>query len=398
MRAAGSKMRRISPARRLAFSVLAGVEEGGYASDLLRDGSAGLDARDAGLAGQIVFGVLRFQGQLDYLIYLYSGRVADRLHQAVRLILRCALFQLRWLDRVPARAAVHEAVEITKEHRRAASGLVNAVLRKVNRVPVDWPDRETELSCPLWLLERWEAHFGREAAEGIAQAALKEPLSYIRVPAGEAPPAGVTLEATDVEGAFRVTGSGGTAGLRLHDISSQAIVPLLELREGQSYLDLCAAPGNKTRQALEARPAFAVACDVSYSRLRSVGQVCPRVVLDGTETLPFPPASFDRVFIDAPCSGTGTIRRNPEIKWRVRSEDFGRHAERQHHLLARALTVLKPDGIVLYATCSLEAEENEEVVARVCREGAAALVGEALWRLPGREEGDGFYAVALRRT
>src|SRR4051794_12479093 len=393
MRVTGRLIDLISPGRLIAFEVLQEVETGAYASDTLRERSARLERRDAALAGQIVFGTLRFQGQLDYLIEHYSGRQAESLDTAVKLALRNGIFQLRYLDRIPVHAAVHETVELVKHHRRAASGLTNAVLRKVNRGPVKWPNEAIGLSCPAWLLERWSRHFGREQAIGIAKAALDEPIPYIRVPPGSAPPGGAELEPTSIEGCYRLL-SPPTANLRLHDISSQAIVPLLGLEPGQSYLDLCAAPGNKTRQALETPLALAVACDISPARITSIPSICPRVVLDGTETLPFR-GKFDRIFIDAPCSGTGTIRRNPEIKWRVQEPDLASFQERQVELVSRALPLLEPEGRLLYATCSLEREENEDTVSRVLATHPEIHCTQQLWRVPGRDEGDGFYAAVL---
>src|SRR5579863_1959666 len=191
-------MDKISPARAVAFQVLQAVAEGAYASDTLRAANHSLDARDAGLASQIVFGCLRYQAQLDYLIYSYSGRKTDRLDVTVAIALRAGIFQLRYLDRVPAHAAVHESVEIVKHHKRAAAGFANAVLRKVNRTPVGWPDVPTELSCPGWLLDRWSKHFGADTAQAIAKAALAEPVAYIRVPPGTHPPPDLRTEPTNV--------------------------------------------------------------------------------------------------------------------------------------------------------------------------------------------------------
>ncbi len=393
MRVTGVSIGKISPPRLAAFEALTAVEEGEYASDALRERTRILDTRDAGLAGRIVFGCLRYQAQLDHLIFHYSGRKADRFDTPVRICLRTAMFQLRYLDRIPAHAAVDEAVELIKRHRRAAAGLTNAVLRKVDRMPVAWPDVATELSCPTWLLERWSAHFGADQARGIAQAALKEPVPYIRVGPGSAAPDGVELEATEVEGCFRVL-SPVRQGMRLHDVSSQAILPLLNLQPGDKYLDLCAAPGNKTLQAMEVPVALAVAADVSLRRIQEVPPVCPRVVLNATSPLPFS-CRFDRIFVDAPCSGTGTLARNPEIKWRVQAEDFGRFGEKQSEMLARALQVLAPGGKLLYATCSLEPEENQQVVRRVTEQHPEMHLEREMWRLPGREEGDGFFAAIL---
>lgn len=383
----------VSPARRVAFEVLKNVAEGGYASDGLRELGLNLERRDAGLAAQIVFGCLRFQAQLDYLIFRYSGRKVEQLDLAITIALRSAIFQLRYLERIPPHAAVHESVELVKQHKRAAVGLTNAVLRKVNREPVAWPDQATELSCPAWLLQRWSEHFGAQEALGIARAALAEPEAYVRIRPGSEPPAGLVVEPTEVAGCFRLL-SPVEPGMRLHDIGSQAIVPLLDLRPGQTYLDLCAAPGNKTLQALETPLQLAVACDVSWKRIREIPPVCPRAVLDATQPLPFR-RGFDRIFIDAPCSGTGTIGRNPEIKWRVQNHDFNRFALKQVSLLREALQQLGPGGTLLYATCSLEREENEDVVRR-------ALVGRPnfrcereIWRVPGRNPGDGFYAAVI---
>lgn len=395
MHVTGVLMDKISPSRTIAFEVLRDVAAGAYASDALRDRSREVDARNAGLASQIVFGCLRFQGQLDYLIFVYSGRRMEELDAAVVLALRMAIFQLRYLERIPAHAAVHEAVELLKRHKRAAAGLVNAVLRKVDRKAMSWPSEQIEFSCPEWLMARWRTHFGADAARAIAANALLEPPAYIRVrPAGDLP-AGVFAERTQIEGCWRLLPS-SKPGLRLHDISSQAILPLLALRAGHTYLDLCSAPGNKTLQALETSLSCAIACDVSERRLRDVPPACPRVVLDATETLPFS-RPFDRIFIDAPCSGTGTLARNPEIKWRVRPQDFARFREKQVRIVAQASKLLVPGGKLLYATCSLETEENEEVVRRMVANEPGLRVEQEVWRLPGRDEGDGFYAAVFTR-
>lgn len=393
MHVTGNLTRSMSPARRVAFEVLESVASGGYASDLLRDRGRNLSGRDAGLAAQIVFGCLRYQRQLDYLIFHYSGRNPSDLDLAVLLALRVALFQLRYLERVPAHAAVHESVEFVKWRKRAAANLTNAVLRKVNRKAVVWPDAGTELSCPDWLLERWSSHFNQETALRIAAAALNEPELYMRIPPGSPLPAGVQIEETAVTGAFRLL-SAASPGLRLYDIGSQAIVPLLDLRPGDSYLDLCAAPGNKTLQALETPLALSVACDISAKRIADIPPVCWRVLLDATEPLPFG-QPFQKIFIDAPCSGTGTLARNPEIKWRLRPSDLGRFHQRQAAILSRAIPLLAAGGKLVYATCSLEREENEDVITEQLRSYSGLRCTRELWRLPGREPGDGFYAAVL---
>ena len=384
---------RISAGRLAAFETLEATIEGAYASDFLRERTRSLAPRDAGLTHEIAFGALRFQAQLDYLILHYSGRAADSLDLSVVVALRAAIYQLCYLERIPAHAAVHESVEYVKNRQRAAAGLTNAVLRKVTREIVRWPDAATELSVPAWLLERWGNHFGAEPAARIARTFLAEPQQYVRLRPGSPVPVDLHAEPTAVPGAYRLTAP-APANWRLHDIGSQAILPLLALEPGDTYLDLCAAPGNKTAQALETPLRLAIASDVSESRLREVPAICARVVLDATEPLPFS-QPFSKIFVDAPCSGTGTIGRNPEIKWRVTKGDFMRFKKKQTELLTHAAQLLAPGGKLLYATCSLEEEENEQVVRETLERNKELALESETWRLPGREEGDGFYAAVL---
>jgi len=387
---------KISPARLSAFEILRLVEGGGYASDLLRSRTAHLESRDAALASELVFGVLRFQQQLDFLIEHFSGKAPAKLDREVRLLLRMGIYQLRYLDRIPAHAAVSEAVELTRRaHKRSAVGFVNSVLRKVDREPVAWPSRAVELSAPEWLLENWTRQFGAEGAATIARAFLKPPERYVRVPERRrAEAAALGLEPTEVAGCYRVV-KGSSGDFRLQDISSQAVVELLELEPGQSFLDLCAAPGNKTAQALET-PVWAVAADVNRHKLAEMGDVnAARVALDATRPLPFR-RLFDRILLDAPCSGTGTLGRNPEIKWRLQPADLERHHRRQAQMLARALELLAPGGRLVYSTCSLEYEENEQVVEEVLEAAPESVRIEYLMRrIPGVDAGDGFFAAVL---
>jgi 16S rRNA (cytosine967-C5)-methyltransferase len=365
--------------REIAFDILMAVETGGYASDLLATRCEALPSRDAGLAESIVLGVLRYRSQLDYLIQHYSGKPVRKLDIEVVNALRMAVFQLRYLDRVPAHAAVSESVDLIKRaKKRSATGFANAVLRKVNRDPVVWPDQETELCMPGWMLRRWQARYGVEVAAGIARAALETPQRYIRVPHGSEGPLGA--EPTGVPGCYRAK---EPAGFRIQDIGSQAVVPLLELKPGLRLLDLCAAPGNKTAQAMESGVQV-VGCDVHLSRLAGMrGLGIPLVQLNAELPLPFGPV-FDRVLVDAPCSGTGTLAHNPEIKWRLREEHLAELQKRQARILENARAVLKPGGLLVYSTCSLELEENEIVA------GAATMQ-----RVPGQVEGDGFFARVL---
>lgn len=349
----------VSPARRAAFDVLAMVDRGARSDTALLEKSAALDSRDAALATRIVYGVLRRRAQLDWLISQASNRPLEKLDPAVLRALRIGAFQLRFLERVPAHAAVSDSVELVRRARLAsAAAFVNAVLRRLPPLPPRWPSEEIEYSMPAWLLARWKTRLGEAAALAAARYGLEEP------PVAE------------------------RAG-RPMDVSSQSIVPLLELRPGDLFLDVCAAPGNKTLQAMESG-ARAIACDVSWKRLRELLAPCPRVQADAALALPFGPV-FDRILVDAPCSGTGTLAHNPEIRWRVTPDEIRRQAGRQQAILRQALRCLRPGGRLVYSTCSLEAEENEEVVAAVC----PGRVRSTMLRIPGRDPGDGFFAAVI---
>lgn len=241
---------------------------------------------------------------------------------------------------------------------------------------------------------KWINNFGPDRSEIIAKAVLQAPESYVRVPPGNTVIPD-NLEPTEVAGAYRVVRNEPNSSdlpVRIQDISSQAIVPLLQIEPGMTVLDTCAAPGNKTAQVLESTIQV-VACDSSLARLRNLrGLGCPLVVADAAAALPFD-RRFDRILVDAPCSGTGTIRRNPEIKWRVRHSDFQVQQERQVRILRHALGLLKPGGRLVYSTCSLEPEENEHVIEIVRRWGVTVL--ETIRRTPGVEPGDGFFAAVL---
>ncbi len=373
----------LAPARKAAFAALLAVDRGAWSAEALAAKSMHLDPRDAGLASDIVFGVLRRRGELDAVIRRFSKVPLDRLDPEVWIALEMAFYQMRFLDRVPAHAAVNDAVELARRSGTAsAAAFVNAILRQSLRTPVEIPET---LSTPSWLLDRWSSRFGTDAALEIARASLKVPERYIRVGNAE-PPEGA--EPTDVPGCYRLP-AGDPGSSRFQDISAQAVVPLLKLAAGQTFLDLCASPGNKTAQALETS-VHGIACDLHLSRARMLPSLgIPTVVLDARDPLPFS-RKFDRILLDAPCSGTGTLARNPEIKWKLEPEDFADLQERQIAILRSALAQLAPGGRLVYSTCSLEREENEDVVT-----ASGATVVETMQRIPGREPGDGFYAAVL---
>ncbi len=374
----------LAPARKAAFAALLAVDRGAWSAEALAAKSLHLDPRDAGLASDIVFGVLRRRGELDGVIRSYSKVPLDRLDPEVWIALEMAFYQMRFLDRVPSHAAVNDAVELARRSGTAsAASFVNAVLRQSLRRPIEVHEG---LSTPSWLLDRWTRQYGAEAAQGIARASLRIPERYIRVGTAEPPPG---AEPTEVPGCYMLK-SGDPGPYRFQDISAQAVVPLLRLEAGQTFLDLCASPGNKTAQALEIQ-VRAIACDLHLSRARMLQELnAPVVILDATQPLPFA-TKFDRILIDAPCSGTGTLARNPEIKWKLEAEDFADLQQRQIAILRNGLAQLAPQGMLIYSTCSLEREENEDVVA-----ASGATVIETMQRLPGRNAGDGFFAAVLK--
>jgi 16S rRNA (cytosine967-C5)-methyltransferase len=409
----------VSPARQAAFAILLRVEhDGAYSSELLhamplmRD----LSSRDHGLASEIVLGCLRRQGALDAAIAACSRRKMEKLDPEVRAALRIGCYQLQYLDRVPAHAAISESVELVKQARKASAGpFVNAVLRKLAQVPLG--GQAPEQAHPAWLVERWKRFYGEQLTAGILQANLSPPATCLRLnaafPAAETlaqlAQEGIETEPTELAGCVKVlrgrpdiTEAYRVGRLRIQDIGSQMVVPLLQLEASHRFLDLCAAPGNKTCQALEGRGTSrnAVAADRHAHRLSLMRQLATvpvdMIVLDGERPLPFR-ALFDRILVDAPCSGTGTLAHNPEIKWRLRPQDIADLAQKQIRLLTQALDALAPGGLLVYSTCSLEPEENQEVIDAVLSTRTDCRAGAYLTRVPGRDAGDGFYARQILR-
>jgi 16S rRNA (cytosine967-C5)-methyltransferase len=426
----------LTPSRQIAFQVLLRVErEASFAAELLNSRLAEkLSAPDRALAQEIVMGCLRRQNQLDWLAAHFSGRAPERWDAEVRVAVRMGIYQLRYLERVPASAAVDQSVEAVKRARKAsAAGLVNAVLRRVTREPLErlFPaemgpaERCTIRLChPGWLLERWERRYGAERAEAIARLNNEPPPVFIRVPPGArvemGRPCRYLRDCREITG----VAPGAAAGYPAQDQASQIVPHLVAAGPGQRVLDLCAAPGLKSAALLDLAAGLSlIACDVHPGRLRLMRRLAGAgvqrlrlVALDGTRPLPFAVA-FDRILLDAPCSGTGTIRRNPEIKWRLQEDDLPILAAKQRWLLSNALDSLAPGGRLVYSTCSIEHEENQAVVQAVL-EGRGEFRLLELERLPAEfltDEGqtllrgrwfqtlpdlglDGFFGAVIERT
>ena len=412
----------ISSARRVAFDVLRRVAaEDAYAADLLyAEIEPGTKKTDASLATELTLGVLRQQRLLDFLLERYLERRCDQLDLEVLLALRLGLYQLRFLDRVPQHAAIHESVDLVKRARKSsAAGMVNAVLRRAAaQARISGKELEKLIfqslasagtaveerlgilhSHPTWLVARWLASFGAKRTAELLEADNRPaPLSCAVLEEEASENIAESLRDSGFEvtpgqwlrGALRISGGNPAASeafragqINVQDEASQMVAHLVDAQDSQTILDACAAPGGKT--IILARSAGPrgrlIAGDIHEHRLRVIQRQLLRtgtmnvhsVALDASRPLPFS-RGFDRLLIDAPCSGTGTLARNPEIRWRLKPEDLNEAHRSQLMMLRNALAAADKSGRVVYSTCSLEEEENEKVVG-------AALVGAPGWRV-----------------
>jgi len=446
----------ISVARKAAFDVLLAVERGkSHSDDLLRGKAINvLSLPDRNLATTLVLGVLRWQIRLDHQLQALLKHPNAKLDPEVRIALRLGAFQLLHLDRIPARAAIDESVELAKHAgHRFASGMVNAVLRKLGPPHLE-PLEESVAQLafaqahPAWMVERWADFYGIESARAICHHGQRAPVLTIRLEnaavEAELNGAGVLLEAGQLLTAARSVVAGDVAGtaafregrVRFQDEGSQLIAEIAAVNlndQGGKILDACAAPGGKTLILAERNPQVRiVACESSEPRLE---QLRKRLALradriecrHGDATVLAEGSVFDLALADVPCSGTGTLGRNPEIRRRLHLEDLSRQAERQRGILRSALRAVRVGGRVVYSTCSLEPEENERVVSAVAGEthsvrmvslepSIAALVKKgivtasgaeqlrhwitpegALRLLPGASPTDGFFIALIER-
>jgi 16S rRNA (cytosine967-C5)-methyltransferase len=442
-----------SPARAAAFDILLRVEtQDAFATELLH--SARLDKlspADRGLTTEIVMGVLRWRSRLDETIAVASSRPLAKLDVEVLTALRIAMYQLNFLSRVPASAAINESVELVKRARKAsAAPFANAVLRKLTDMPKFSIAPEFDASCesiareyahPLWLVERWAKRFGTEATVKLCRQDQSEPAVSLRFedPAAEAE---LAAEAVELSPGAMLTGARmlldcpvtdltRTAAFRegrvaIQDEGSQLIALLVGT--GTRLLDCCAAPGGKAALLASRNPdAEIIAAEIHPHRAdllrKRVRAANVKVIQADAMQLPVE-GEFDRVLADVPCSGTGTLARNPEIKWRLKPEDLDELHNKQIAILKAALQHLAPRGRLVYSTCSLEPEEDEGVVEEVLTdlpgfrlldmrdqlahlrasaeltwEDLDSLVrGKYLRTIPGIHPCDSFFAAVIERT
>ncbi len=427
-----------SPARRLAFAILQELEGRGPTLDdrLAQPDAEALDPRERAFLHELLLGSLRRRGAIDHALGALSNRPLDRLSPDVRAALRLGAHQVLHL-RVPPHAAVSESVDLVRAARARAAGFVNAILRRLVR---DGPPREadpvseprrwltTSGSLPGWLAERWLERLGPETAVARARALAVEPPTFFRanprVPDAlvRAEAAGLAPRPAIVPGAFETT-TGRIADLARDGVlypqdQGSQLVAHLAATPG-TVLDACAAPGGKSTllDDLLGPSGRVISAEPSSRRLGTLANLvrrwgAPHVLVVGADALrpPFRASSFDGVLLDAPCSGLGTMARHPDLRWRLRARDLPPSAERQAAMLASVAPLVKPGGLLVYAVCSVEPEENEGVLAPFLA-GHPEFTPEELppWASPFADRpyvrmrpeahpGDAFFAARLRRA
>lgn len=445
----------ITASREAAFKILLAVERGkDHADDLLRGRAvSALTQADRNLATTLVLGVLRWQLRLDQQIKKFLSKPGAKLDTEVLVALRMGAFQLLHLDRIPAHAAIGESVQLAKQAgHHFAAGMVNAVLRNLLRESgsgLELTDADCEAAHPAWLVERWKRFYGEDTTWAICRHGQQQPELAVRLAdsaaEGKLIAAGIGLAPGRLLADVRIVTAGDVTDseafrsgrVRIQDEGSQLIAEMAGtdlFQKVKSIIDACAAPGGKTMILAERNPqAHIVACESSQQRLTALRErvagfgdriecrLADAAALNGTE-------KYDLALVDVPCSGTGTLGRNPEIRHRLRVEDLSRHAERQKAILRAVAGAMRSGGAIVYSTCSLEPEENEQVVDDVLAEmpelrkiplggcidalrstGIVTAAGaerlrecisaeDALRLIPGDLNTDGFYVALMERT
>lgn len=444
-------------ARALAVKVLSAVEQDGAYSNLelnRRLKEAELSPADAGLATELVYGTIARLNTLDYYLERYVAKGVSKLQPWVRSLLRISVYQMIYLDRIPEHAVVSEAVNLAKKlGHQGISGMVNGVLRNMIRnrdelrIPESLPVAERislEHSHSLWMVERWIAQYGEETTEAICRANNEPPAVSVRVNTTmttrdklmhEMASTGAVVEASQLSSDGILVRSGGNMALTswyrdglfsVQDESSMLVAEAVAPEEDQLVLDCCAAPGGKTAHMAEkmhdrgrivANDVHAHKRQLILDQAERLGLSCIDAVtgdaLDLNER--YPEASFDRILLDAPCSGLGVIRRKPDVKWTKSVEDIEGIASLQRELLDRVAPLLKPGGILVYSTCTIEPAENEDMVADFLNRHPEYRPAEAsVWTksetaklkvvnggvqiLPQYAHSDGFFIARLTKT
>ena len=405
------------------------------------------DERDQALLREIVFGTLRWLKRLDQVLVAASGRTFEQIQPALLPVLRVGAYQLLFLDRVPAHAIVSEAVdEALRRSHKGAAGFVNAVLRRVAARPdlPAWPVAASdpverlaiETSHPEVLVRRWLEQYGEPATRALLEANNRQKPMHLlafedkggrdrlaerlRAEGVETEPSGLSAQGLIVRSGHALRTDAFARGeFYIQDEVAQLVASLPAPRPHERVLDVAAAPGGKGLALLAAEPSIRlIAADVALPRLAALAgnhrrlHTAAGIVAAAAERTPFTGA-FDRVIVDYPCTGTGTLRKHPELKWRWSESELERLADQAHRLLAGAAVAVKPGGLLVAISCSLEPEENEAVgerfratasgfrrtgaSGRVPAPAAAARSGEGIWRFQPSGDHDGFTVQLFER-
>lgn len=444
-------------ARELAMNVLTQVEQEGAYSNLLLNTAlqkASLEKGDAGLTTELVYGTTSRLNTLDYFLDRFVKKGTAKLQPWVRALLRLSLYQIIYLDRIPEHAVVSEAVNLAKRRgHQGISGMVNGVLRNILRqkedlvIPDNLPPADRislRHSHPKWLVERWIKQYGEDTAEAICKANNEPPAVSVRVNTTmisreamleEMKANGFEAVPSELSSYGIIVKSGGNMALTewyrdgmisIQDESSMLVAEVVDPEPGMRVLDCCAAPGGKTAHMGEIMKdeGSIIANDLHSHKQKLIAQQAERLGLDSIKTVTgnaldlaksYEPASFDRILLDAPCSGLGVIRRKPDLKWVKTPEDIGEIILLQRELLQSVSSLVRPGGVLVYSTCTVEPGENEGTVAAFLAENPnfevvhddagsmnrvlknALSKGGGVQILPQHFHSDGFYIARLRR-
>jgi 16S rRNA (cytosine967-C5)-methyltransferase len=441
--------------RQAAVEILLRIKREKSYADILIDlelSKGELSGPDRGLLTELVYGVSRRRETLDHIINQFSNQKTDKLEYIVLTLLRLGLYQSHFLDRIPVSAAVNETVNLAKVYVPRASGFINAVLRRADRERdgIVWPDRTDEpgkfisvyYSHPRWLVEEWLRQLGLAEAEELARAMAEQAPMTLRVNTLRITREAL-LERLAADGIGAEKCSYSPDGLQLlsqvnpaalrsfqeglctvQDESSQLAAILLAPAPGEAILDACAAPGGKATHLAQrmGNSGSLLACDIHVGKLRRIMETVGRLGITIIQTSPQDAAKirqrqgdpqFDRILVDAPCSGLGVIRRNPEAKWLKTPDDVVRLAALQKTILGNMADRLRAGGVLLYSTCTLTTAENEAVIddfltkrddfvvedlRQLFPEYAGLFSDRGFFRSwPHRHGMDGFFAARLRK-
>ena len=415
-------------ARELALSILTDILQNDAYADLAVKkalAKSACNGRDKALATSIAYGTIQHIRFIDYQLMDASVRTIDTLSPKVLNILRLTVYQLRFLDRIPMSAAVNEAVKLTKKYAYSGASFVNGVLRRVLRTGWLLPEEEKDrlaiqYSYPDWLVELWLSMFGHDECEKLLEAGNARPPLSVRVNQLKVFPEEVAClckaHETAVEEGLHIDEPSNIADtdmfrsgwITVQDVGAQMASLKLAPKPGECVLDVCAAPGGKTTHMAELMDnrGKIVAWDMHAHKIKLIEENAKRLgisiieaamhdsrILDSAHCM-----QYDKVMVDAPCSGLGIIRKKPDIKWKRKPEDIDALCASQAQILDVSAQYVKKGGMLLYCTCTINSRENEEIVNAFLKNHTEFSLAEPYTQLlPHMDNTDGFFFAKLRR-